>query len=109
MVETTSQLKQIIERYRQELERIGIHCQQILVFGSRAKGTSEAGSDIDLLVISPDWAPYNERERLEILGLTAARILEPIQACGLTAEEIADRRLSPFWQYLFDEEAFVAV
>jgi uncharacterized protein len=95
----------IIHRYCEELARAGIRCERVLLFGSQAEGTAHEGSDIDLFVISSDWAPYGLRERLEILGAAAARILEPIQAHGATPEEIASGELSPFWQYVLDELA----
>ena len=79
----------IIRRYCDELARAGIRCERVMIFGSQAEGTAHEGSDIDLFVISRDWAPYGLRERLEILGVAAARIIEPIQARGATPEEVA--------------------
>jgi predicted nucleotidyltransferase len=105
MAEAASHLAEIIERYRNELEKMGIRCERVLVFGSQATGTAHEGSDIDLFVISSDWAPFTERERLEKLGIAAARILEPIQALGVTPEEIATRQLLPFWEQLLREQA----
>ena len=100
-------LATVIQRYRAELERSGIHCERVLLFGSQATGAAREGSDIDLFVVSPDWARYGERERLEILGVTAARILEPIQARGVTPDEIATHQLSAFWEQVLDEQAIV--
>jgi predicted nucleotidyltransferase len=105
MVEKTSELAEIISRFRQALEEEGIHCEEILVYGSQRWGTAEEGSDIDLIVISPDWLPFSWRERLELLGVVAARILEPIQAQGFTREEIAEQQLSPFWEEILTREA----
>lgn len=105
MAETTPQLADIDRRFRGELERMGIRCERVLLFGSQATGTAREGSDIDLLVVSPDWAPYSERERLERLGVAAARILEPIQARGVTAEEIATHQLSSLWEQVLREQA----
>ncbi len=107
MAETTPQLAAVIHRYREELERMGVHCERVLLFGSQASGTASEGSDIDLFVISPDWARYSERERLEMLGIAAVRLLEPIQARGVTAEEIATHQLSPLWEQILDEQAIV--
>ncbi len=107
MVETTPELKMMIQRFRTELENMGIHCEQILLFGSQATGSAREGSDIDLFVVSPDWARYNDRERFEMLGIAAARILEPVQARGVTPEEIAMHRLPPFWERVLREQAIV--
>ena len=105
MAEATSQLAEIIRRYRQELERMGIHCERVLLYGSQAAGTATEGSDIDLFIVSSDWARYGERERLEMLGVAAARLLEPIQARGITPEEIVTHQLLPLWEQVLKEQA----
>lgn len=98
-------IKQIVTRFCTELTRMGIGVEQVLLFGSQATGKAREGSDIDLIVISPDWKPYNQRERLEMLGIAAARILEPVQAAGFTPDEISSRNLLPFWAHILDEQA----
>lgn len=105
MAEATPQLTEIVRRFRTELEKMGIRCEQVLLFGSHATGTAHEGSDIDLFVVSPDWARYGERERLEMLGVAAVRILEPIQAREVTPEEIALYRLSPIWEQTLKEQS----
>jgi hypothetical protein len=42
---------------------------------------------VDFIVVSDSFSGMNVRERLEVLGVAAARILEPIQALGYTQEE----------------------
>ncbi len=106
MVETASELAGIIQRYRRELEKMNIHCERILLFGSQANGTAHDGSDIDLIVISPDLASYDQRTRLEHLGIAAGRILEPIQAQGVTPDEIASHHVSPFIEYVINQLAY---
>lgn len=105
MAEATPELAEIIRRYRQELERMGIRCERVLLYGSQATGTATESSDIDLFIISSDWARYSERERLEMLGVAAARLLEPIQARGITPEEIATHQLLPLWEQVLNEQA----
>lgn len=105
MAKTKPGLKAIVARYCRELEGMGVACEQVLLFGSRAKGTAHEGSDIDLFIISKAWAPYNERERLEMLGVAAARILEPIQARGATPDEVARHQLPPFLEQVLAEQA----
>ena len=107
MVETTSELATIIQRYCAELSKVGIHCERVWLFGSRARGMAREGSDIDLFVVSADWAPYSERERRETLGIAAARILEPIQARGVTSAEIAAHQLTPLWEQILREQAIL--
>lgn len=84
---------------------MGFPAEQVLLFGSQAMGTAQEGSDIDVLVVSPAWVGLSERERLEILGIAAARILEPVQARAATREEIDGGKLSPFLQRVLQEQA----
>lgn len=107
MVKATPELELVIRRYRAELERMGIHAERVMLFGSQARGTATEGSDIDLFVVSTDWARYNERERFEMLGIASARILEPVQARGVTPEEISAHRLLPLWEQVLKEQAIV--
>lgn len=105
MVERTSELESIVERYRRELERLGVRPERILLFGSHARGQAREGSDIDLVVVSPDWSRFGRRERLELLGEAAAHIMESIQAQGFTPDEIASGRVGSFWQEILQHEA----
>ncbi|MBN2149043.1 MAG: nucleotidyltransferase domain-containing protein [Anaerolineales bacterium] len=84
---------------------MGIRVEEVMLYGSQARGTALPDSDIDLIIISPDWEAYNQRERLEILGVAAARILEPVQANGFTPQEIASRKLLPFWEHILHTQA----
>jgi hypothetical protein len=57
------------------------------------------------LTISDDWIKYNHRERLELLGVAAARILEPVQAQGFTASKIALKQVTPFGEHVLKKRA----
>lgn len=105
MVERTSELESTVERFRRELERLGVRPERILLFGSHARGQAREGSDIDLVVISPDWSRFGRRERLELLGEAAAHIMESVQAQGFTPDEIDSGRVSSFWQEILLHEA----
>lgn len=105
MAQTSPQLAEIIQRYTKQLQKMGIKVERVMLFGSYALGTQREGSDIDLVVVSPDWAKYNDVERLETLGVAAGRILEPIEAVGFTPEEIESHQLSTFWEMILNEQA----
>jgi predicted nucleotidyltransferase len=105
MAETAPELKRIVKRYRLQLQKMGIRPTRVLLYGSRAMGTAREGSDIDLIVISGDWEKYNQRQRLELLGVAAARILEPIQAQGFTPNEIKQKQITSFWEQVMKEQA----
>lgn len=76
-----------VERFKKALYELGVEPERVILFGSRARGVCHDFSDIDLLVISHDFAGKNLRERLELLGIAAVRVMEPIQALGYTPEE----------------------
>jgi len=84
-----SKVAAIIDRYRQQLGLMGIDVVEVILFGSHAWGAPHADSDIDLLIVSPDFEPMTTRERLELLGMAAARIWEPIEALACTPNELA--------------------
>jgi uncharacterized protein len=105
MAETTPDVKRIVKRYRLQLQKMGIRPTRVLLYGSQAMGTAREGSDIDLIVISSDWQKYNQRQRLELLRIAAARLLEPIQAQGFTPNEIKQKKIAPFWEQVMKEQA----
>ena len=105
MAQPQSGVAGIVSRYREQLISMGIRPERILLFGSYATNSARPHSDIDLIVVSPDFAPLGMRERLEVLGLAAARILEPIQAYGVTPEEVEQRSVGSFLLHVLDHEA----
>jgi len=90
MAKTEREIKTIIKRYEEELKRLGIKPNRIMLYGSYAKGNPREDSDIDLIVVSEGFKNINLKERLEILGIAAGRVFEPIEAMGYTEEEIKD-------------------
>jgi len=84
-----SKTVELIRRYKEELRKLGIRPERIILYGSHAKGKAGEHSDIDVVVVSRDFAAMNLRERLELLGIAAARIMEPVQALGYTPEEFS--------------------
>jgi predicted nucleotidyltransferase len=105
MAKIASELEQVIRRFCQELEHTGIRPEQVLLFGSHAQGQAGEGSDIDLIIISPDWARFNRRERLELLGLAAVRIMESVQAQGFTPDEVDRHETGAFWEEIIGHQA----
>ena len=88
MFKGRQKIKRIIEKYKEELKILGINAEKIILYGSYAKGNARQDSDIDLIIISEDFKNLNLRERLEVLGLAAGRVFEPIEALGYTGDEI---------------------
>jgi len=82
-------ITEIIERFKQSLEKLGIRVKKIIIFGSYATKKARKHSDIDVVVISDDFKEMNLLKRLETIGLALAKakIMEPIEALGYTEEE----------------------
>lgn len=88
MYKAGRQVKEIIREYSQSLQKLGINVERTILFGSFASGRPREDSDIDLVIISKDFQKMNLRERLEILGIAAVRIMKPVEAKGYTPREI---------------------
>ena len=89
MYKARSQVRGIVEKYKETLLKRGIKVDRVILYGSFAQGRESEHSDIDLVVVSENFQKMNLRERLEVLGIAAARIMQPIEAKGYTAKEIA--------------------
>ena len=83
----------------------GVTVQDVFLYGSHAKNTAHADSDIDIIVVSQDFAGKNLLERLQLLGWARRDIPEPVQAYGFTPEEVEQRDLSAFWEEMMEEQA----
>lgn len=56
-----------IGAFQHALDRRGINIEKLVLFGSQANGTSREGSDIDLMVVSPDFEDKDLHQRLPCL------------------------------------------
>ena len=77
----------IVARLRRGIEARGIRPQKVILYGSFADGTHREGSDIDVVVISDDFAGKGYWERIDILADAIYEIFAPIEAVAMTPEE----------------------
>ncbi len=77
----------IVNRFTQLLQAQDIKIHKIILYGSCASGTSREGSDIDVIVVSEDFAQKDYWERIEILTEAIYQVFEPIEAVAMTPEE----------------------
>ena len=71
----------VIENYLAAVQKRGIRVSQAILFGSYAKGRESSDSDIDLLVIGPDFDPHPDRDLVTQLWRLRAETdsrIEPI-------------------------------
>ncbi len=82
------QVKEIVKQYKESLRQCGIKVERVILYGSFARGNPREDSDIDLVVVSENLQKMDLRERLEVLGIGAAKIMKPIEARGYAPKEI---------------------
>ena len=73
-----------VRTYIRALKDHGVSVTSAIVFGSQVKGTYDPWSDIDLLVISPQFDEQRSRKYIDLLWRVAAftdNRIEPIP-CG---------------------------
>ena len=78
---------EIIKRFHQEIEARGIRPTKLILYGSYAAGTNRESSDIDIIVVSDDFAGKSYWERIDILSDVIYEIFAPIEAVALTQGE----------------------
>ncbi|TCL70756.1 hypothetical protein EDC14_100973 [Hydrogenispora ethanolica] len=78
----------IIHAYFRELSNQGILAEQVFLYGSQARGTARADSDIDLVVVSQDFADMTPKEKWRKLGKAALNLNEPIEVLPYTPADI---------------------
>ena len=60
-------IENIVKRYLRAACDVGIHATRGVLYGSRARGTATAESDIDLIVIAPEFDHAPDRSLIERL------------------------------------------
>jgi len=81
MVEST--IANVIKQYLAKLPSIGIHVRKAVIFGSFARGQPHQWSDIDLIVIAPEFDGPRDISLIKSLwrATAADTRIEPIP-CG---------------------------
>ncbi len=81
MVDST--ITSIVRSYLAALQSVGIHAQRAVLFGSFANGRADEWSDIDLVVIAPEFDGPREISLIKSLWRATATDsrIEPIP-CG---------------------------
>jgi predicted nucleotidyltransferase len=85
-----AEVKSVIDAFCRALSRRGIRSGRVFLFGSWSRGESRGDSDIDLAIVSPDFAPMDYWTRIEALAGAVADVRAPIEAVAFTPEEFQD-------------------
>ncbi len=79
----------VISDFRKALESAGVRPGKIILYGSIAAGNSRPDSDIDLVVISEDFAGKDYWQRIDLLSEAVYQVFKPIEAVAMTPDEWA--------------------
>ncbi len=80
-------LDMTLTAYQEQLAQLGIRVQKLIMFGSYAQGTATPESDLDLAVLSDDFAGMDVWSKLSLLGRARLGLAKPMEIMGLTAAE----------------------
>lgn len=65
-----------------------MNVEKIILFGSHARGDAKRDSDVDLLVISEDFATMDDDDRLKILYRLSVGFPYNLHVYGITPDEL---------------------
>jgi len=77
----------IISDFAEALEAEKLKPQKIVLFGSHSTNTQREDSDIDVVVISEDFADKDYWERIDILSAAVLAVFQPIEVIAMTPQE----------------------
>jgi len=84
----------VVTFMKDRLQQTGLNVQKIIVFGSQANGKYNAGSDIDLIIISNDFTNKNIFELARLTKdaeiMTIRKFMISLDIITITPEELAD-------------------
>jgi len=87
-------IKQFVQQVR---EHFGLHLQQIILFGSRARGEHELDSDYDLLVILDKITPEAEKFINKLSGETLYKYNAVFSAFAYSEADLPHLKYEPFF------------
>jgi hypothetical protein len=89
MVRTESQIRAAVKEFVRALEPRA-HVQQIILYGSYAKGQAREESDIDIAVLSDDFARMSELEVIQVLAHQRIYCDSMLMPVGYTPAQFGD-------------------
>ncbi len=91
MAQRTIDPQKITNEVTRLLKVEGIVPQEIILYGSQTTGAVHDGSDVDIVVISPDFERFPSLGRLEMLARIAWKSNYPLEILGYTPDEVKDK------------------
>lgn len=104
--EAAATKKEVIRRAVEHLQR-QIRVHQVILFGSHAKGEADKWSDIDLAVISPDFARMSHKQVMDLLVEVALSVDPALEIRPYTPQDLNNARPTNFLGHILAEGKFI--
>ena len=101
-IATTTATKEIVRQAIDYL-RQKIEVRRAILFGSHARGEADEWSDIDLAVISPNFAQMSHQEVMDLLVEVALSVDPSIEIRPYTPKDLKDARSINFLGHILTE------
>jgi predicted nucleotidyltransferase len=101
-IETATTTKEVIRQAIEYLLR-KIRVHKAILFGSHSRGTADEWSDIDLAVISPDFARMNQKEVIDLLVEVALVVAPSLEIRPYTPQDLKEARPTNFLGHILTE------
>ena len=101
-VKAATQTEDLIRRTLEYL-RQRIKVEQAVLFGSHARGGADEWSDVDLAVISPDFARMPHAQLMDLLVDVSLAVDPSVEIRAYTPQELREARPSNFLGHILAE------
>jgi len=108
-MEKTEQATNTEEVVRRAIEYLlrKIRIDQAVLFGSHARGEADEWSDVDLAVISPDFARMSHQKVMDLLVEVALTVDPSVESRPYTPKDLREARPTNFLGYILAEGKLV--
>jgi predicted nucleotidyltransferase len=97
-----------VQGYLAAVRRSGIHAEQGILFGSYARGDARPDSDVDVLIIAPEFDKPYDRQRIDLLWELRVSTDSRIEPVAVGERQWRDDRSSPLIEIARREGVAVA-
>ncbi len=80
-----------------------VRVDQVILFGSHARGEADEWSDVDLAVISPDFARMSHSETMDLLVEVSLAVDPSVEIRAYTPRDLAEARPTNFLGHILAE------
>jgi predicted nucleotidyltransferase len=98
--------EEVIKRAIEHLLR-KIRVKQAVLFGSHARGEADQWSDVDLAVVSPDFARMSHQKVMDLLVDVALTVDPSVEILPYTPKDLKEARPTNFLGYILAQGKLV--